>query len=473
MSTGTGMSTGSTAVAYDDARGGADDGALTAAHVARARAALAALDDWARLDPERLSATAKTELLRDIEAAEAKVAAIRLRLIGVAQDAADAGGHRDVAAWHAHVTRTDTGAARAMQRTAAGLRTAPEVARALRRGTLGARAAAVIVDTLGELPEVGEDVRHAAAALLVAHARHLTPRQLAVRGKGVLDELGATRDQLGKTLAEQEARARARACLTFQDRRDGTTSITGSVPTVVASRIRTVLHAYTSPRAVRRDGGTVRPAAEISATGTGTATAGSGLVEPPARPSSYANRLGQALCTVFEQLDPAQLPRHGGTATTVVVTIDHEQLTERLGTASLLDGLGVGSSETLGSGTPISAGEARRLACNAGIVPAVLGGRSQVLDLGRRARLFTPAQVTALRLRDQSCRAEGCTIPGAWCEAHHLDPWSRGGPTDLSNGVLLCSHHHHLVHAHTHTHHREPDGTIRFELAPAPVARAA
>ena len=65
------------------------------------------------------------------------------------------------------------------------------------------------------------------------------------------------------------------------------------------------------------------------------------------------------------------------------------------------------------------------------------------IDLGRAKRLFTPAQRKALLIRDQTCRAEGCDIPGTWCDAHHLDPWHTGGPTDLDNGVLLCSHHHH------------------------------
>jgi hypothetical protein len=53
-------------------------------------------------------------------------------------------------------------------------------------------------------------------------------------------------------------------------------------------------------------------------------------------------------------------------------------------------------------------------------------------------------------------------VPAAWCEAHHLDPWSAGGRTDLDAGVLLCSFHHHRVHDKTYTHARHPDGSIRF-----------
>ena len=104
----------------------------------------------------------------------------------------------------------------------------------------------------------------------------------------------------------------------------------------------------------------------------------------------------------------------------------------------------------------------RRLACNARILPAVLGGRSELLDLGRARRLFSPAQRRALALRDGGCRAEGCDIPAAWTEAHHLRPWSRGGRTDLADGVLLCSFHHHRAHDARYDLRRTPGGDVRF-----------
>ena len=96
--------------------------------------------------------------------------------------------------------------------------------------------------------------------------------------------------------------------------------------------------------------------------------------------------------------------------------------------------------------TPVSAATARRIACDAGVLPVVLGTDGEVLDLGRTARVFSPAQRIALAVRDGGCRWPGCDRPPSWCEAHHLDEWSRGGTTDLANGVLLCRHHHLLVH---------------------------
>ena len=113
--------------------------------------------------------------------------------------------------------------------------------------------------------------------------------------------------------------------------------------------------------------------------------------------------------------------------------------------------------------TRISASEARRLACTAGILPAVLDGNSEVLDLGRTRRLFTPAQRKALAITQPSCRAEGCTVPSTWCEAHHAgDPWCRGARTDLADGMLLCSWHHHRIHDDRYLVKNTPDGGVRF-----------
>jgi hypothetical protein len=117
----------------------------------------------------------------------------------------------------------------------------------------------------------------------------------------------------------------------------------------------------------------------------------------------------------------------------------------------------------LATGTPITAGQARRLACTAGLLPAVLGTDSHPLDLGRTTRLFTPAQRKALLIRDRTCRATGCDIPAAWCEAHHAGtPWSHGGKTNIADGLLLCSWHHHRAHDPHYHHTRLPNGDLTF-----------
>jgi hypothetical protein len=107
-------------------------------------------------------------------------------------------------------------------------------------------------------------------------------------------------------------------------------------------------------------------------------------------------------------------------------------------------------------------GEARRLLCNAGVLPAVLGGESQVLDLGREDRIYDGKQRTALGIVHPVCRAEHCAVPAAWCEAHHKKPWASGGETDLEDGVLLCPFHHHRAHDPLYSHEFLPNGDVRF-----------
>lgn len=88
-----------------------------------------------------------------------------------------------------------------------------------------------------------------------------------------------------------------------------------------------------------------------------------------------------------------------------------------------------------------------RLLCDARLQPVVVDDCHHTLVLGRSQRLFSRAQRRALATRDQGCRAPGCRMPPAWCEAHHVIPWLAGGPTDIANGILLCRYHHHEVHA--------------------------
>jgi hypothetical protein len=170
--------------------------------------------------------------------------------------------------------------------------------------------------------------------------------------------------------------------------------------------------------------------------------------------------MGEAFVAFLEIVDAGRLPIHGGNATSVIVTIPLDALRAELAAADII-GSGLVAGDDL-TGDRISASEARRLACNAKIIPAVLGGGSLPLDLGRARRLFSATQRLAMAVRDNTCRAEGCDIPANWCEAHHLHPWEHGGRTDIDDGVLLCSHHHHRVHDTSYLVERLPDGDFRF-----------
>ena len=162
-------------------------------------------------------------------------------------------------------------------------------------------------------------------------------------------------------------------------------------------------------------------------------------------------RLGQALCALVERFPADRLPQLGGLNATVVVTMTLEQLRGQLEGACLVD-----------TGEQVSAGAARRLACEAGIIPAVLGSDSEVLDLGRVVRLHTGPQRIALGLRDSGYTAEGCTRPAYLTEAHHKIPWSQGGPTCVQDGVLLCPWHHHRAHDPHYGVEYLPTGKTRF-----------
>lgn len=111
----------------------------------------------------------------------------------------------------------------------------------------------------------------------------------------------------------------------------------------------------------------------------------------------------------------------------------------------------------------------RRLACDAGVLPVVMGSAGEILDVGRRSRTVPTAIRNALIARDGGCTHPGCSAPVSWCDAHHVVHWADGGPTSLENLVLLCSAHHHLVHEHTTHEHPVQDRPDRGRTTPAPI----
>jgi hypothetical protein len=95
---------------------------------------------------------------------------------------------------------------------------------------------------------------------------------------------------------------------------------------------------------------------------------------------------------------------------------------------------------------PLPASTVSRMLCNDSLQLLIEDEHGHPLKLGREHRLFSPHQRRVLLARDRTCRAPGCGFPGGWCEAHHVTPWSHGGPSDVDQGLLLCSFHHHEVH---------------------------
>ena len=97
-------------------------------------------------------------------------------------------------------------------------------------------------------------------------------------------------------------------------------------------------------------------------------------------------------------------------------------------------------------GQPLPTELVRRLACEANIIPIVLGRDGRVLDVGRARRLATEDQRRALRAMHRTCAAPDCPVRFGDCDIHHLKEWREGGVTDMVNLIPLCSNHHHLIH---------------------------
>ena len=111
--------------------------------------------------------------------------------------------------------------------------------------------------------------------------------------------------------------------------------------------------------------------------------------------------------------------------------------------------------------TAIAAETARRLCCDAGIVPVVDGRNGEPLSVGRRTRSIPPAVRRALASRDRGCRFPGCTAVHR-LHGHHVKHWAEGGETSLDNLILLCPTHHRLVHEGGFDVQRLDDGAYRF-----------
>jgi hypothetical protein len=389
------------------------------------------------------------ELVQVLERLGRRLEAVRLKVLAAADRAGTAqeAGFTGTDAWVARQTRTPRARAAREVRLATDLGEGHDAtAVALDEGLLSPAHAAVIVDATRQLPStVTPEQRETVEAALVAKARLLNPDQLRRTARRALEAVepdpqvvDAHEDNLLRTEEEQ---AHAKASLTFHDNGDGTVSGHFTVPALAAGMLRKVIEAMTAPRRMRE--GVVSTG---STTGPGSTT-GLGSTTVPGS-FDWRHRRGLAFAELLEHLPTDHL--HTRSTATVVVTIDHTVLHGALQAARL------------DTGETLSAGEARRLACGAGILPAVLGSGSVALDLGREARLFSRHQALALGLRHDTCAAEGCERPYAWCELHHRDPWSSGGRTDLADAVPLCHHHHQRIHDETYHHRHLPDGTLRF-----------
>jgi hypothetical protein len=299
-------------------------------------------------------------------------------------------------------------------RLAQGLEQHDLTRQALAAGSFPAASAAVIVQTVDRLPDELDAATATRAEEYLAGEAHAHDtaalRRLADHLDEVINPEGADARLAAQLARAEEQAARERFFTLRHDEQAATTDGVFRIPLEHGLRLQRMLDSLTNP---------ARPDPIP--------------LEDPATAVRLApeERRGHALCELIDRYPVKKLPRLGGSAPVVVVTMD---------LTTLLGGL---KAAQLDTGQVISPGLARRLAARAGIIPAVLGPEGEVLDLGRRVRLHTRQQRLAMGLQQGgTCAVEGCTRSAVGAEAHHLHPWSEGGPTNTTDGVLLCQPHH-------------------------------
>ena len=169
---------------------------------------------------------------------------------------------------------------------------------------------------------------------------------------------------------------------------------------------------------------------------------------------SAAERQADALADVCgyvaEHGDASVLPSTGGYRPQVYLTVGVSDLENRADAGCLTFG-----------GTP-TPGELRRLCCDAGVIPVVMNGAGQPLDVGRSQRTIPAGLRSAVTVRDGGCAHPGCDRPPAWSEIHHIKEWSCGGDTGLHNVVMLCKVHHREIHSTDWLVRMRSDGIPEF-----------
>jgi hypothetical protein len=347
--------------------------------------------------------------LTELDSLCRQVAALRLAAVREVDNrsAATTVGASDTRAWMRAALQTRPASAVREQRLAAAMDTRHvAIGQALAAAELNLDQAEVIVRALDALPrKLDPDTAQRAETFLLEQARELDAQALGRVGRHlrqVIDPDGEDR------LAGEELASTTRRELSLSPDEHGM-RLRGWLDDETAASLLTAIDSFAAPRS--RD------------------------EEPDLR--TPAQRRADALAQLVQGvLDGGLLPTQGGVRPHVTITVTLDTLQQRLGA----------SAAELDRGVPMSAAAARRLACDAQVIPIVLGSDSQPLDVGRSTYTVPAALRRALIARDKGCAFPDCDRPPSWCHAHHVSHWADGGATALSNLVLLCGHHHRVVH---------------------------
>jgi hypothetical protein len=372
-------------------------------------------------------------------------------------------GHLSVASWMASTHRVSYGAARRSAATARALEHMPETQRVLEAGEISPAGVGMLVQARTTDPDAFERSEGVLVQAACLHSISGLSRVVGHWRQAVAAAAGAD------TEAELRARRRLHASATFA----GMVRVDGDLDPETGEVLLTALGAVVD--------------AEVR----------SGEQDE----RSPAQRRADALGEVCRQwLDLAPRPAVAGERPHLTLTVSAEALAGSPGTGGGATGGEIPGRGGLGSGHagggrtpeasagralpagaeldhtgPVSLRTARRLSCDASVMRVVMAGGSAPLDVGRRTPVVPSSIRRAVVCRDRHCRFPGCDRPHAWCDAHHVVHWAKGGRTGLSNLVLLCRRHHRLVHTGGGFSlelsgggpvFRRPDGSVLEDRAP-------
>lgn len=355
-------------------------------------------DPW-EIDLGALSDRGVSAAVAALQQVIARLEAVTARVVGEAERRGlpVSDGFGSTTSWLIAASGNPPGVCRSQVRTARRLRQMP----ATRRAFFAGRISGSRVRLLVEAAEAAPDTFARDEELLVEHARSLDARSFP-RAVAHWRRL-ADQDRFGRDAERQHERRSLCVSATW--------------------------------------GGMVRVDGNLDPEGGAVVLAALGSITDPARldpgdSRSPAQHRADALVEICRRhLDRGDGAVSGGERPHVTVTVDLETLERRAGRICELDATGA-----------ITADAARRLACDARITRVITRGGSQLLDVGRATRTIPPAMRRALLVRDGGCIQPRCTIPAAWCDAHHVVHWADGGRTGIDNLVLLCRRHHRGVH---------------------------
>jgi len=282
------------------------------------------------------------------------------------------------------------------------------------------------------------------ASVLATAAARLVPECVSLDADQVFALARDTRDELDAAgIVDRERAARAARELRVHRLRDGSVRVVWQLDPLEGSVVSEIYDRATSPR---RGGPRFMADAERA----------QAIADDARSTEQLASDVFFELLTAGAEVEPTQLLGRGAPA--VRVTVTERYLVARTGHGRLQR-----------TQRPVSIETVERLACARGTVAVVFDEHGQPLDVGREQRLFTSRQRTALAERDGGCRWTGCDRPPSWCEAHHIEHWARdGGRTDVADGILLCKHHHLLLHDHHWEIVRRGPARSEYWLIPPP-----